>query len=206
MAAELAATSAGTRPARRSPDRRAAICTAVFELLAKVGYDRMTMDAVAATARASKATIYRTWPDKPSLVAESLVHHFAATAEPPNTGSLRGDLLALTGTACEVANSADGEVMAGLMTAAAHDAHLSRTLRECTYEQKHMLHETVLKRAVDRGEVSANTSSHLLHEVLQALVLARRLVDCKPIDQQFALHVVDDVLLPVLTHNVGGAR
>lgn len=206
MTAELAPTSTGTRPARRSPDRRAAICTAVFELLAEVGYDRMTMDAVAARARASKATIYRTWPDKPRLVAESLAHHFAVTAELPDTGSLRGDLLALAGAACDLANSADGEVIAGVMTAAAHDPYLSHTVRECTYEQKHMLHETVLNRAVDRAEVSPGTSAHLLHEVLQALVLARRLVDCKPLDQQFALHVVDDVLLPVLTHDVGGAR
>jgi hypothetical protein len=139
-------------------------------------------------------------------VAESLAHHFAAAAEPPDTGSLRGDLLALAGAACDVANSADGEVLAGVMTAAAHDSHLSRTVRECTYEQKHTLHEAVIKRAVDRGEVSAHTNPHLLHEVLQALVMARRLVDCEPLDQQFALHVVEDVLLPVLTHNVGGAR
>ena len=57
-------------------DRQAAICEAVFELLGEVGYDRMSMDAVAARARASKATIYRAWPNKPDLVMEALVHRF----------------------------------------------------------------------------------------------------------------------------------
>jgi AcrR family transcriptional regulator len=201
-----AGTAAGTPTTRRDPDRRAAICAAVFELLGEVGYDRMTMDAVATRARASKATIYRTWQDKPGLVADSLIHHFDQITEPVDTGSLRGDLMALTGSSCELANSADGEVMAGVMSAAARNSALARTLRECTYEQKHALHETVIKRAVERGDVHPRTSPHLLHEVLQALVLARRLVNSEPLDEQFARHVVDDVLLPVLTHDVGGTR
>src|SRR5438309_3632378 len=89
-----------TRTPRRGPDRREAICDAVFELLGEVGYDRMTMDAVATRARASKATIYRTWPDKPGLVAEALINRFGPTPQAPNTGSLRGDLMALMSLAC----------------------------------------------------------------------------------------------------------
>lgn len=160
------------------------------------------MDAVAALARASKATIYRLWRDKPGLVAEALVHQFQHAVEPTDTGSLRGDLLALTGTACEYANSADGGVVAGVITAATRDPNLARALRDCTYEKKRQPSETVIKRAVERGEVDAGTSASLLHEVLHSMVLARRLVDCAPLDRQFAEHVVDDVLLPVLTRQV----
>ena len=65
------------------PDRRAAICDAVFELLGEVGYDRMTMDAVAARARASKATIYRGWPSKPELVMEAVEHRFGGAIGAP---------------------------------------------------------------------------------------------------------------------------
>jgi AcrR family transcriptional regulator len=198
MATENA--SVRTQATRRAPERRVAICDAVFELLAELGYDRMTMDAVAARAHASKATIYRTWPDKPDLVAEALAHHFGGAPEPPNTGSLRGDLLALMITACEVGNSVDGQVVVGVMTAAARDPALGRTLRECMYEEKHALHETVIRRATQRGEVHPATDPHLLHEVLYSMVLGRRLNTCEPLDEQFARHVVDDVLLPVLTY------
>jgi AcrR family transcriptional regulator len=190
----------GTHAARSAPERRVAICDAVFELLAELGYDRMTMDAIAARAHASKATIYRTWPDKPDLVAEALAHHFGGAPEPPNTGSLRGDLLALMTTACQNVNSPDGQVMAGVMTAAARDPALGRTLRECMYEEKHTVHEAVIRRAIQRGEVHPDTDPNLLHEVLFSMVLARRLNTCDPLDEQFARHVVDDVLLPVLTH------
>ena len=50
----------------RGRGREAAICQAALELLAEVGYDRMSMDAVALRARAGKATIYRHWPGSTS--------------------------------------------------------------------------------------------------------------------------------------------
>lgn len=190
----------GTRAARRGPERRTAVYDSVFALLAEVGYDRMTMDAVAARAHVSKATIYRSWPDKPDLVAEALAHHFDDSPEPPDTGSLRGDLLALMTLACQLGNSADGEVVAGVMTAATRNPVLARTMYEYMYEKKHAVHEAIIRRAAERGEVAPDTDPHLLHEVMHSMVLARRLEICGALDERFAEHVVDDVLLPVLTH------
>src|SRR6266568_7421861 len=80
---------------RRAPERRTAVLESVFALLAEVGYDRMTMDAVAARAHVSKATIYRNWPEKPRLVADALSYHFQDTPALPDCGSLRNDLLAI---------------------------------------------------------------------------------------------------------------
>ncbi len=186
---------------RRAPERRTAVLESVYALLAEVGYDRMTMDAVAARAHVSKATIYRTWPDKPDLVAEALGCHFQEGSALADTGSLRGDLLAIVTTACEVCNGPAGEVVSGVLTAAALNPALARTLHESLYERKHAIHETVIRRAVARGEVHPETNPHLLHEVLFALVLTRRLKVGEPLDERFATHVVDDVLVPVLTHS-----
>lgn len=189
----------GTRATPRVPERRTAVCGSVFELLAEVGYDRMTMDAVAARAHVSKATIYRAWQDKPALVAEALAFHFQDTPAPPDTGSLRGDLIALMTMACQVGNSLDGEVVAGVMTAAARNPVLARTLHEFMYEKKHIVHETVIGRAVQRGELDEGTDADLLHEVLHSMVLARRLETSGALDDEFVRHVVDDVLIPVLS-------
>jgi AcrR family transcriptional regulator len=189
-----------TQATRRGPERRTAVYDSVFALLAEVGYDRMTMDAVAARAHVSKATIYRSWPDKPELVAESLAHHFGDTPQPPNTGSLRGDLIALMTMACQFSNNIEGEVMAGVITAAARNPVLARTMHESLYEKKHIIHETVIRRAVDRDEVDPTLDPDLLHEVMHSMVLARRL-EVSELDEKYVLHVVDDVLLPVLTRN-----
>jgi AcrR family transcriptional regulator len=188
------------RPAKRSEDRREAICAAVFQLLGEVGYDRMTMDAIATRARASKATLYRTWPDKPGLVAEALTWRFGATPEAPDTGSLRGDLMALVSLACQISNSPDGEVMTGVMTAAARNPTLARTLHECTFESKQVLHETIVRRAAERGELREAAGAGLLHEVMYAMIIARKLTSDEPMDEAYAAHVVDDVLIPVLTN------
>lgn len=189
-----------TVTARRAAERRKTICTAVFDLLGEVGYDRMTMDAVAARAHASKATIYRTWPDKPDLVAETLAERFAGSPESPDTGSLRGDLLAMLDFACEATNSKDGDVVAGVMSAAARDSDLSRTLHRYLYETKRALHATVIDRAVHRGEIPEGTDPELLHEVLVSMVLTRKLLAREELTEEFGRHVVDDVLLPVLTN------
>src|SRR5258707_13296304 len=79
------------RAPRRGPERREAICEAVFELLGEVGYDRMSMDAVAARARASKATIYRGWPNKPDLVMDAFEHRYGGSSEPAGTRKLPRD-------------------------------------------------------------------------------------------------------------------
>jgi AcrR family transcriptional regulator len=188
------------RDSRRGAERRSAICQAVYELLGKVGYDRMTMDAIANQAKASKATIYRMWVDKPELVADSLKCHFGETAEVPDTGSLRGDLMALMGAACEATNSDLGEVIAGVMTAAAHDERLAETLSKTLFEDKQRLHAELVGRAVARGEVHPETDPALLHEVMHSMVSGRMLWSLGPLDDEFSRHVVDDVLIPVLTY------
>jgi len=190
------------RSARRGPERREAICEAVFELLGEVGYDRMTMDAVATRARASKATIYRTWPDKPGLVAEALVSRFGETPQAPDTGSLRGDLMALMSYACTFTNSADGEVLTGVITAAARNPALGRTMHECTYASKRILNETIIRQAAARGEVRPETDPDLFHEVMYAMIVTRKLTAEQPLGEEFSRHVVDDILIPLLSYRV----
>ncbi|GAA3456860.1 TetR/AcrR family transcriptional regulator [Dactylosporangium matsuzakiense] len=185
-------------PTTGNPERRAAICDAVFELLGEVGYDRMTMDAVAARARASKATIYRGWPSKPELVMEAVEHRYGGAMEPPDTGSLRGDLYAQLSAVCTAACGADGAVFTGLLTAATHNGELAEVLYRCTYETKHSMYESMLKRAAERGEVPEGTSAELLHEVLHAMVTSRRMWQNGPLDEAFVARLIDCVLIPIL--------
>ncbi|GAA1771921.1 TetR/AcrR family transcriptional regulator [Luedemannella helvata] len=181
------------------PERREAICGAVFELLGEVGYDRMSMDAVAARARASKATIYRAWENKPELVMEALTQRFGGSAEAPDTGSLRGDLASQLTAVCTVANGDDGAIVMGLLTAASRDAELARTLHQVLYDMKHSVYETILARAVERGEVPASADAGLLHELIHAMMLTRRLWGtCALLDEAYVNRVIDKILLPVL--------
>ena len=87
-----------TRP-RIEGEREVAIFDATMRMLATSGYDRLTMDAVAADARASKATLYRRWTSKADLVVDALVWLKSCMPhDVPNTGTLRGDLLSMACT------------------------------------------------------------------------------------------------------------
>ena len=106
--ADTTATAHASRP-RVAGDREQELLAAAIDVLREVGYDRLTFDAVAAAARASKATLYRKWPHKQELVIDALALFMGCPAEEdPDTGSLRGDLIA---QACAVGGLDDEAVM-----------------------------------------------------------------------------------------------
>ena len=190
----------GTADSRRGAGRRTAICVAVCELLAKVGYDRMTMDAIASQAKASKATIYRMWPDKPQLVVEALRFQFGTDDKVQDTGSLRGDLIALMSTACEIVGGDLGEIVSGLMTAAAHDPRLAHALNKTLFADKAALHIEVVRRAVERGEIAPDTDPSIVHEVMHSMISTRKIWNLGPLNEAYTQHVVDQILIPVMTN------
>src|SRR3954447_17717740 len=98
----------------RDPRRRQAILDAAVSLVAEIGYERMTVDALAARAGVSKPTIYRRWPGgKPEIIAEAIRAKRAEAGELPDTRTLRGDLMAMLGA---VIGSLDARLAGGLLS------------------------------------------------------------------------------------------
>lgn len=178
--------------------RDAAICDATLALLLEVGYDRMSMDAVAARAHASKATIYRRWPGKQELVLDAVRSRGPGMVVPDDTGSLHGDLVATYRSALEGVGAEDAELVAGVLRAMRSTPELADCVRTQVLESKCEVSRTVVARAVERGELPAETDPMLLHEVASALWFHRILVVGGPVDDDFIAHVVDDVLIPLL--------
>ena len=188
----------GERRSRGLPRERAILC-AVIGLLGEAGYEAMTMDAVAARAHASKTTIYRRWPGKPELVRAAVDAYIAGRVlRSADTGSLRGDLLSVLQ---EMRGHLTPEflgMMSGLIHAMRADAELAASLRSA-FEEESVSAELVA-RAVGRGElpaVDAARLARLVHEVVEAQVF-RQMAAGGELDQPFARHVVDDIVLPLL--------
>lgn len=182
----------------RGPARESAICLAALELLAEVGYDRMSMDAVAARAKASKATIYRRWPGKQELVAEAIRCRGPQSFEPEDTGSLRGDIIATLRTINEGIGSEDVALLAGALRAMREAPEIGALLRKQVLADKLNVGRTIVRRAVQRGELGPSADPAVFHEVAPALMFFRVLVTGEPVDEQFFEHVADDVLVPLL--------
>jgi AcrR family transcriptional regulator len=187
-----------------SAGRDVAICDATLALLAEVGYDRMSMDAVAARAHASKATIYRRWPGKRELVLDALRSRAERAPRAADTGSLRGDLIATFRAMADEAGAEEAELMAGVLRAMRCTPELGTCVRDQVLDSKSAALRDIVDRAVARGELPAGADAALAHEVAAALWVKRVLVVGGQVDDEFIAHVTDDVLIPLLS--TGGTR
>jgi AcrR family transcriptional regulator len=186
--------------------RDAAICDATLALLLEVGYDRMSMDAVAARAHASKATIYRRWPGKQELVLDAVRARGVGLTVAEDTGSLRGDLVATYRSAIHGSAADDADLIAGVLRAMRSTPELADCVRSQVIESKCDVSRVIVARAIGRGELPAETDPLILHEVASALWFHRVLVVGGPVDDAFIAHVVDDVLMPLLDRSSRSAE
>jgi AcrR family transcriptional regulator len=186
----------GGRP--RDEAREQAILAAALELLAEVGYEAMSIEAVAVRAKSSKATIYRRWPGKAELVADAIKRqHGGEEYRVPDTGSLRGDLLAVIQWMFDAMAGPDGGLMCGLAVAVRADPALGQALESRSHESKTKIAEAIVARAVARGELPARTDFSPIMEVAPGCALMRAMSG-QPLDRQYAEHLVDRILIPLL--------
>ncbi len=188
------------------PGREAAILDAALDVLAEVGYDRLTVSAVHQRARASAKTVYRRWSGKEELMTAALQRAVARTAVDPadlvDTGSLRGDLVANLRRA-----AAAPALTRGLLAAAAVHGELGVAALELLRAQEARLTKVILARAVERGEVDGGVDAMLVADVTRGMTLQHQLLDpdAEPdpgdpdLEQDdFVEQLVDRVLLPVI--------
>ena len=179
-------------------DREQEILNATLEVLADVGYDRLTMDAVAAKAKASKATLYRRWTNKVSLVIDAL-HHSKGPSEVPDTGSLRGDLMAVS---CGMGGLVDHDVVAtfaSVLTAIARDADFAEAFRTEVAGPKIAVSRQIWQRARERGELRDDVDLSLIEPALAGIVLHRVFVMGEQPDPDLITRVIDQIILPAAT-------
>jgi AcrR family transcriptional regulator len=188
---------------RLTEEREQEILRATFELLGEVGYEALRLDAVATRARTSKATLYRHWPGKPQLVADAVRTCKQWQQDVPDTGSLRDDLITLVRGMADHMTGEDGPILAGLVMAMRGDPDLAEEMRAVA-ATKDDLGSAICARAVDRGQLDCGCKAGLIEEIVPALLFMQSFGRGGPLDDAYVAHVVDDILLPLLT--LSGAR
>jgi len=186
--------TAVSRP-RVEGDREVEILEATLEVLADVGYDRLTMDAVATRAKASKATLYRRWNDKASLVVDALLLTKDSVAV-PDTGNLRDDLLELY---CGLGGLTDPRGLAmfsSVITAISRDADFAAAFREKVVGPKIAASEAVYARAKERGEVRSDLDARLFGPALAGICLHRLYILGEAPDQEAVARIIDQIIVP----------
>jgi AcrR family transcriptional regulator len=180
----------------RSERARKAILEAASELLLARGLSAVSMDAVAERAGVSKATIYRWWPTKETLALDALYTEWAAARpHPRDTGSLRGDLLSLLRPWARLASSRPyGRVVAALLTEAQTDPAFAAEYRERFVEPRRQQAREIFRRAIERGEIPADTKVEVALDLLYGPLYHRLLHGHAPLNDRFVREVIDMVL------------
>lgn len=191
------------QPADDDP-RSTEIRAVILDLVARKGYDSVSIDEIAAEAGAGKSTLYRRWPSKPAMIADAVRWNTRQLEDPGDTGALRDDLLALLGVVARELTR-DADLVVTLVAAGRRDGELMRAVAEQMREPGQAVGQLPIERAIARGELPANADRTLVAEVAMPMLL-HRLLWQEPVDAGFVEYVVDSVLLPVLTCSAGTPR
>lgn len=186
-------------------EREAELLAITLELLQENGYDRLTVESVAIRAKASKATMYRRWPTKADLVLAAFIEGTRASASPPNTGSLRGDLMEIGRSTCVQALEHVRTVRA-VLNEMSHSPALQEAMQQKFIQHRNLVMDTVLADAAARGEIEASVINQEIYDLLPGYLVFRALVSDRPPTQETVRVVVDEVLLPSLGARSGGQR
>lgn len=182
----------------RDTGRDLAILDATLALLTEVGYEQLSMEAVANRSGAAKTTIYRRHRDKAALVAAAVEHRSHAAPPEPVAGDLRGDLLGLVSwLARQIAEQEIG-LLGALFAGMRSDARLAEEMRRILRRDEAAMTAEPLRKAIRRDERVSPRAAEVFAEVTPAVIVHRIVIAGEPCDQPFVEHLVDDILMPLM--------
>jgi AcrR family transcriptional regulator len=188
----------GTR--RRGDALEDAILDAAWAELEEVGYAALTMEGVAARARTSKPVLYRRWPNRARLMVSAMRRRVVPlSADLPDTGELRGDLLALLRRAAGRYREFDSDLVHSLLTELPH-------VQNEIFEVVPGTVMTLLRRAADRGEIDLAGVTPRIARLPLDLVRHEVVATHAVVPDTVLVEIVDDIVLPLLTARSGDRR
>ena len=183
-------------------ERERQILMVTLELLVQEGYERLTIDTVAARARASKATIYRRWPGKAALVSAAMREltdsdHLIAEY----SGDLRADLVR---TVKQIRDrlAAAGSLLTGMVHAMQGDEELAGLVREDVRKSQVEV-DALLDRYINDGVIADGVDRDTVRGLAGSSIIMRLLITGEPVDDDVMERLVDNVMIPLLTAGRG---
>ncbi len=176
------------------------ILDATLDVLAEVGASSLTMDLVAARAGSGKGAIYRRWKSKSDLVIDAIAQLKRGHIDLPNlpdTGTLRGDLLALFKPLSKRERDRWAKIMSALASLVGQDQTLSDAANDVVVEPWAEAHLALMRRAVARGEIPESADLATISRIMPTMAAYRTLVLRKDFEADFLITMIDRVILPV---------
>ncbi|WP_218133771.1 TetR/AcrR family transcriptional regulator [Lentzea fradiae] len=177
------------------PQVTKAITEAVLDELARTGYARLSMEAVAKRAEVGKSALYRRWPSKQDMVLAALSEFSVPLAEVEDTGSLRGDLLATVKAVHDwLTHPRFATILPDLTAEAVRSPALSEAIAKTIGGPRRALGAVTLRRAIDRGELPPDVDFEIALDLVAAPVYWRLSVRQVEVEPDYPERLVDHLL------------
>jgi AcrR family transcriptional regulator len=187
------------RQRRRGEELEAALLQAAWEELVEAGFAKMTMESVAARARTGVAVLYRRWPRKDDLVLAAIANHGTINpVEIPDTGSLRGDMLALLGDVNDKRSSFTAVVTATFAGLLASTGLTPAEVRMRIMANRPLWSDRIYQHAQQRGEIDLEKIPPAVLTMPFDLIRLDLLMTLKPVTAERVREIVDDLFLPLV--------
>jgi AcrR family transcriptional regulator len=193
------AASSGTGKTRRRGEAlESALLDAVWDELQAAGYAGLTVEAVAERAGTSRAVLYRRWRNRPELVIAAIRRHRPMlSGEIPDTGDLRGDVLALLRRMSARLTDIGIDTVHGLVGEFLADAAAFPQIQDQVLHIGAEVMGTILKRAADRGEARTGVPARVA-TLPTDLFRQELFVSRTPPSDRVLTEIVDEVFLPLV--------
>lgn len=148
-----------------------------------------------------KATLYRRWPSKAELVLDAVTHmkrNQVDLDQLPETGTIRGDLVAMIRPQSIEDAERKLRVMVGLSSMLSQSQELADSMNAAVVEPWAEAHRVFMQRAMERGEISAAVDIETISQVVPSMAAYRTLIQHKVVDRDFLVSLIDGLLLPAL--------
>jgi AcrR family transcriptional regulator len=189
-----------TQTRRHGAELEKAILDAAWEQLTAEGYEHFTIDTVTARARTSKPVLYRRWKTREDLLRDTVRHRGAADPPAvPDTGTLRGDLLALLTRANTTRNPMAALVSSMLGSYYNQTGPTPAELRAEFRGQRGSAVQQVVNRAVERGEIDPDRLTPRIIDLPFDLFRNEMMMTLKPVPDHVLRQIVDDIFIPLVT-------
>lgn len=189
----------GVEGRRRGEELVQAIFDAAISELGQYGYVGFSMERVAERAGAGKASLYRRWHSKMDLVVDALNDRLPSFDSPPDSGSLREDLLTVLRAIATMMSGPTGEAARACVWSPEVDPAVTAELKDRLIPQRKAVMLDLLRRGVERGEVRPGAlESTRIAELGPKLLHGEMLIHGGPVDDETVVGIVDEILLPLL--------
>ncbi len=180
------------RPRSKSTEK--AILNSAHTLVADHGFQAVTIEGIAKHAGVSKATIYKWWPNKAAVVADSFFKTLKEQYPVPDTGSVIEDLVIQISNLSTFLASDEGRIIRELIAEGQSDSDVAEAYQSRYFSPRREVSRTILERGVERGEMKSGLNLELCVEMIYAPLFYRLLITGEGIDEAFLRNVVSCVL------------